>query len=97
MVAEVDAVESAEDSIYWTEIARDRRTAGVPRPGHVFTRIPQELGKHLCIPRHRMWWLMSSVSQGKPETKHKGYGGDVRTRSTDDNGELDAEMHRDPE
>ncbi len=47
MVAEVDAVELAEDSIYWTDIARYRRAAGVPRPGHVFIRIPQELGKHL--------------------------------------------------
>jgi hypothetical protein len=47
MVAEVDAVESAEDCIYWTVIARYRRAAGVPRPGHVFIRIPQELGKHL--------------------------------------------------
>ena len=44
MVAEVDAVELAEDSIYWTDIARDRRAAGVPRPGHVFIRIPQAIG-----------------------------------------------------
>ena len=47
MLAEVDAVELAEDNIYWTDIARDRRAAGVFRPGHVFIRIPQELGKHL--------------------------------------------------
>jgi hypothetical protein len=61
MVAEVDAVESAEDSIYWTDIARYRRAAGVPRPGHVFIRIPQELGKHLCFSRQRMCWRVAPV------------------------------------
>jgi hypothetical protein len=29
--------------------------------------------------------------------KRKGGGGGVRTGSTDENGELDAEMHRDPD
>lgn len=29
--------------------------------------------------------------------KRKGGGGGVRTGSTEDNGELDAEMHRDPD
>ena len=39
------------DSICRTDRARSRGATGVPSPGHVFTRIPQELGKDLCISR----------------------------------------------
>lgn len=98
MVAEVDVVECTEDSIYWTVIARSRGAAGVPRPGHVFTRIPQEnLGNTSTSLVNVRRWITSSASQGKPETEREGRGGGVRTRSTDDNGEPDAEMHWDPE
>jgi len=39
----------------------------------------------------------SSASRGRPETKREGGGGGVRTGSTDENGELWAEMPQDPE
>jgi hypothetical protein len=63
----------------------------------VFIRIPQELGKDLRISRYLKWWKTSSASQGRPEMKREGCGGSVRTGSTDENGEPEAEMPRDPE
>ncbi len=64
VVAEVDALSLAEDSINRTAKARSGGAAGVPSPGHVYTRIPQELGKHLCIPRHRKRWKRVAPVKG---------------------------------
>ena len=97
VVVETDAGSLAEGSICWTERARSRGAPGVPSPGHGFTRIPQELGKDLCISRAGRKWGASSANQGRPEKKRKGGRGGVRTGRTDENGELEAEMRRDPE
>jgi hypothetical protein len=59
--------------------------------------LPRNLGNTSASLATTKWWSMSSDSQGRPETRRKGCGGDVRTRSTDDNGEPDDEMHRDPD
>ena len=44
-VADADAVSLAEGSIRTTATARSLGAAGVPSPGHAFTRIPQEPGR----------------------------------------------------
>jgi hypothetical protein len=44
-VADADAVSLAEGSIRTTVKARSLGAAGVPSPGHAFTRIPQEPGR----------------------------------------------------
>ena len=50
MVADAEAIVSAEGSIWTTVNARSLGAAGVTSPGHVFTWDLQELGKTSQLP-----------------------------------------------
>ena len=67
VVADAEAISLAEGSIWTTVSARSLGDAGVPSPGHAFTRILQELGNTSQSPP-------AQVGCGSPEKKGPGLG-----------------------
>jgi len=92
VVVEADAVRRAEGSIWMTVTQGHQEPPESLARGTFSKRFPRNLGQTLCNSHHRTRWTMGSNSSRETGDEGQRCRGGVRTRSTDDNGEPQAEM-----